>query len=292
MKKKIYIGRIKFIDKKSSNSNDVRRNFELIRSLGLSEVVYNRKIENESEKNPEGVYDNYRILRTSIEISKDENYLSAFLLKESSLIAGKIDEKTTLKDEERAPNDVGVTMVIDLNTGLYAHYSVKMLKFEQFNIALENIINKIFIKLNNDLRVETGSIKHDEQVGALLENLKKYGHIKKLKIEYLINEEGKEIEKLKKFVGMKYVREFSSDKLIGLNIDNIQETINEVIEIQTSIVNNGEELGEIKIYGETWNGKSFGNDGKLTFEIDEKNCKMPVFLNEVKDIFEDYKLKS
>lgn len=238
--------------------------------------------------------DTYRVLGGSKEFSKDGRYLSGFLLKESTLITGKIDESTEVKQEKRSDNDEGIRFTIDLSEWVIVYNIRQHFKIAQFNRALRDILNNGIKKLGItkvDLNIENA--KDDFSILDLKDNLKLLGEIEEIKIRVELMEGDKNYPFIDNSKLTKCTKSYVSSHSTGINFDSaLEKELDDLVLLNSQIEEvyktENIKVGKIKFSGKTVTGRSFGTTENITYSVDEKFSGRRLFIDKSKDIIEDY----
>lgn len=286
---KMYVSKISIV-----SANEVSTDLRKRVRIAMSSIIFSDiKFENIVDRDSNAM-DVYRVLGGSKELSKDNRYLSGFLLKESSLITGKINEETQIKYEERSDNDEGIRFTIDLSEGIVVYNKKLYFGTAQFNKALSYILNTGINNLgitNIDLNIENA--KDNFNVSNLKENLEVLGQIEELKIKVDLLEEAKNHSFIENPEITSHTRTYTSNYATGINFNSsLEKELNDVISLHSEIekINTLEKIniGSVKINGRTVIGKSFGTSENITYSVDEKFSEKLHFIDKSKDIIEDH----
>ncbi len=288
-KKIMYVSKFSIVSPTKVSTDLKKKIRKAMSSIDFSNIKFEHIIDKENN-----AMDIYRVLGSSNVLSKDGRYLSGFLLKESSVITGKIEESIQIKHPKRSENDEGIRFTIDLSEGIIVHNTKGHFKIAQFNKALTYILN---IGINNfgitNVNLEVKNIKDNIDIFNLKKNLKNLGKVEKLEIQIKLFEKSKDYSFIENPEITSHTKIYETKYATGLNFNShLEKELNNIISLHSEIekVRTSEkvDIGNIEISGKTVIGRSFGTAKNITYEIDEKYTERVYFIDKSKDIIEDY----
>lgn len=257
----------------------------------LTDKAEAKKIE--SKRDDEGNELPKTIIYEFLNLEKNNNIIIGNIIKNDYVYLKKIDRETAKIIKRKEENEESILFYYDVNKEVIVFYTTQKFGYLEFIEAFEKLLNESFELNEAEETFSVGLIKHLSSINTLIEDIKKLGKIKELKIEVippnpneeLLNEmmtrSERTLESMKNSNITKRSILFTSNTKDGINMnsDMVTDTINDFKYLHKDleaedVINNA--YGEITATSQDGKIYTSKNTEPLKYEIkdSEKNRRM------------------
>lgn len=242
----------------------------------------------ELKKDDEGKVLPKTIIYEFLNLEKNNNIIIGNIIKNDHVYLKKIDRETAEPIKRKEENEESILFYYDVNKEIIVFYTTQKFGYLEFIEAFEELLNESF-ELNGAEEIfSIGLIKNLSSINTLIEDIKKLGKIKELKIEVippnpnekLLNDmmarSERTLENMKNSNITKRSILFTSDTKDGINMnsDMVTDSINDFKYLHKDlkaedVINNA--YGEITATSKDGKIYTSKNTEPLKYEI--KDCE-------------------